>query len=103
MANTGTANGASTVRVYVNGVEESQQGVKINSGGKTQIHFDITRDEPGNYSVYVGGPGRSFYGRQGNRPEYHIVHQHVADHRFPDSCRIYILEKKMAAIRQVIR
>jgi phosphatidylserine decarboxylase len=55
VANTGTGNGASVIKVYVNGAEEAQQGVSVNSGGSTQVTFDVSRDEPGTYTVYVGG------------------------------------------------
>jgi hypothetical protein len=54
VANTGTGNGVSIVKVYVNGAEESQQGVSVNSGSTTQVSFDITRNEPGTYTVYAG-------------------------------------------------
>jgi hypothetical protein len=53
--NTGIGNGSSIVKVYVNGAEESSQGVTVNGGGAAQVSFDITRNEPGTYSVYVGG------------------------------------------------
>jgi hypothetical protein len=55
VANTGTGNGTSVVKVYVNGAEEAQQGVMVNSGGTSTLTFDIIRNEPGTYSVYVGG------------------------------------------------
>lgn len=61
VANTGKGNGTSVVKVYVNGSEEASQGVTVNSGGITQITFNVTRNEPGTYSVYVGGtPAGSF-------------------------------------------
>jgi hypothetical protein len=55
VANTGTGNGASMVKVYVNGAEESSQGVTVNSGGASSVSFTLSRNEPGTYSVYVGG------------------------------------------------
>lgn len=55
VANTGMGNGASVVKVYVNGTEEAQQGVSVNSGSTSQVSFDISRNEPGTYTVYVGG------------------------------------------------
>jgi hypothetical protein len=54
VANTGTGNGTSLIKLYVNGVEDAQQGITVNSGGSTQVSFDISRSEPGTYSVYVG-------------------------------------------------
>ena len=55
VANTGTGNGTSVVKVYINGAEEAQQGVTVLSGSTSQVNFDITRSEPGTYTVYVGG------------------------------------------------
>jgi hypothetical protein len=61
LANTGTGNGTANIKVYVNGSEESQQGVTVNSGGTSTVTFDVTRNEPGTYTVYVGGtPAGSF-------------------------------------------
>ena len=53
VANTGTVNGASSVKLYINGSEEARQGIKVNSGGTSQVSFDIMRNEPGAYTVYV--------------------------------------------------
>jgi hypothetical protein len=55
VANTGTGNGTSVVKVYVNGAEEAQQGVSVNSGSTSQVSFNVSRNEPGAYTVYVGG------------------------------------------------
>lgn len=55
VANTGTGNGTSVVKVYVNGAEEASQGVAVNSGSSLQVNFNVSRNEPGTYSVYVGG------------------------------------------------
>lgn len=55
VSNTGTGNGTSVIKVYVNGAEDAQQGVSVNSGGTSTVTFDISRNEPGTYSVYVGG------------------------------------------------
>lgn len=55
VANTGTGNGTSVIKVYVNGAEEAQQGVTVNSGSATQVSFNVSRSEPGTYTVYVGG------------------------------------------------
>ncbi|MGA2158235.1 MAG: PQQ-binding-like beta-propeller repeat protein [Dehalococcoidia bacterium] len=54
VANKGTANGSTQVKLYVNGQEEAHQGVTLSSGGNTPIKFTVSRDEPGSYSVYVG-------------------------------------------------
>ena len=55
VVNTGTVNGASSIKVYVNGELENSQGVSVNSGSSTPVTFTISRNEPGTYSVYVGG------------------------------------------------
>jgi hypothetical protein len=61
LGNRGTVNGNKKVTVYVNGQEEAAQGVTVNSGGSAQLAFDISRSEPGEYSVYVDGtPAGSF-------------------------------------------
>ncbi|MDD5312833.1 MAG: exo-alpha-sialidase [Dehalococcoidia bacterium] len=54
VVNAGTANGSSSIRVYVNGKEEASQGVTVKSGSSTPLTFNISRSEPGTYSVYVG-------------------------------------------------
>ncbi|MGD0855571.1 MAG: SBBP repeat-containing protein [Dehalococcoidia bacterium] len=55
VANTGTVNGTSSIKVYVNGELENSQGITVNSGSSTPVTFTVTRNEPGTYSVYVGG------------------------------------------------
>ncbi|MGD0857601.1 MAG: CARDB domain-containing protein, partial [Dehalococcoidia bacterium] len=55
VANTGTVNGTGSIKVYVNGEMENSQGVTVNSGSSTPVTFTISRNEPGTYSVYVGG------------------------------------------------
>ncbi|MGA2158438.1 MAG: choice-of-anchor U domain-containing protein [Dehalococcoidia bacterium] len=54
VANKGTANGSTQVKLYVNGQEEAYQGVTLSSGGNTPVKFTVSRNEPGSYSVYVG-------------------------------------------------
>ena len=55
MVNKGTVNGSARMTLYVNGQEESSQGVTVNSGSSTPVTFTISRNEPDTYSVYVGG------------------------------------------------
>jgi hypothetical protein len=55
VANRSTVNGSTRLTVYVNGQEEDSQGVAVNSGSNTPVTFTVTRNEPGTYSVYVGG------------------------------------------------
>ena len=61
LANKGTVNATSSVKVYVNGKEEAVQGVTVNSGSNRPVSFTLTRNEPGTYTVYVSGtPAGSF-------------------------------------------
>jgi parallel beta-helix repeat protein len=55
LANRGTVNGTYAVKVYINGQEEAIQGVTVNSGSNRPIYFTLSRNEPGTYTVYVGG------------------------------------------------
>lgn len=55
VVNTGTGNGTSAIKVSVNGEHEAQQGVAVNSGGSSTVTFNITRNDPGTYTVYAGG------------------------------------------------
>ena len=55
LANKGTANGSAVVKLYVNGREEASRAVTVGSGKTAPLSFILSRDEPGTYSVYVGG------------------------------------------------
>jgi hypothetical protein len=55
LGNRGTVNGNKKVTVYVNGQVETTQGITVNSGGSSQLTFNVSRSEPGEYSVYVDG------------------------------------------------
>jgi Tol biopolymer transport system component len=55
VANTGAVNGSTRLTLYVNGQEESGQGITVNSGSSTPVTFSVSRNEPGAYAVYVGG------------------------------------------------
>ncbi|MGA2368824.1 MAG: choice-of-anchor U domain-containing protein, partial [Dehalococcoidia bacterium] len=54
VANKGTADGITQIKLYVNGEEEAHQGVSVKSGGAKSVVFTVSRDEPGRYTVYVG-------------------------------------------------
>jgi hypothetical protein len=59
--NRGNAEGNARVTLYVNGQQESSQSVKVGAAGNVPVIFTVARDEPGTYSVYVGGvPAGSF-------------------------------------------
>lgn len=61
ITNKSAVNGSKKVTLYVNGQVESTQGVTVNSGGSTKLTFNVSRSEPGDYSVYVDGiPAGSF-------------------------------------------
>jgi len=55
VANRGTVNGSTGIKLYVNGAEDSSQGVTVESGGNRPIYFTVSRNEPGTYTVYIGG------------------------------------------------
>jgi len=55
IANRGTVNGTMRIKLYVNGEEESSQGITVESGGNRPVYFTVTRNEPGIYTVYIGG------------------------------------------------
>jgi outer membrane protein assembly factor BamB len=55
VANTGAVNGATRLTLYVNGQEESVQGINVNSDSSTPVTFSVSRNDPGTYTVYVGG------------------------------------------------
>jgi hypothetical protein len=61
ITNKSTVNGNKKITLYVNGQEESSQGLTVNSGSSTQLKFNVSRNEPGKYTVYVDGvPAGSF-------------------------------------------
>jgi len=53
--NKGTVNGSARITLYVNGQEESSQGITVNGGSNVPVTFTVSRNEPGTYNVYVGG------------------------------------------------
>jgi hypothetical protein len=55
LANRGTANGTTAVKIYVNGQEEASKGITVNSSSNIPLSFTVTRNEPGTYEVYAGG------------------------------------------------
>jgi phosphodiesterase/alkaline phosphatase D-like protein len=55
IANKGTVNGSIRLKLYVNGEEDSRQGVTVESGGNRTVYFTVNRSQPGTYDVYVGG------------------------------------------------
>ena len=55
IANRGTVNGSTRLKLYVNGEEDSSQGVTVESGGNRPVYFTVSRSQPGTYDVYVGG------------------------------------------------
>jgi len=55
ITNKSTVNGNKKVTLYVNGQVESTQPVTVNSGGSSKLTFNVSRSEPGDYSVYVDG------------------------------------------------
>jgi len=55
VANRGTGKGSTTIRLYVNGEEDSSRGITLESGDSRQVIFTLSRSRPGAYSVRVDG------------------------------------------------
>jgi len=55
VANRGTVNGSTTIRLYVNGQEAAVRSVTLESGKSRNIIFTTVQNSPGTYTVYVGG------------------------------------------------
>jgi hypothetical protein len=61
ISNKGSANGDAKVTLYVNGQEMESQGVTVASGQTSPVHFSLSMNEPGTYTVSVGNvPAGSF-------------------------------------------
>jgi hypothetical protein len=54
VANRGTVNGSTSIKLFINGEEDASQGVTVESGGTRPVYFTVSRNEPGTYSVYTG-------------------------------------------------
>jgi hypothetical protein len=55
VANRGTVNGSTSIKLFINGEEDASQGVTVESGGTRPVYFTVSRNEPGTYAIYVGG------------------------------------------------
>lgn len=61
VANTGTVNAQTKVKLYINGQLSGEQGVNVETGKKAIVSFTVSRNEPGLYHVYVNStPAGSF-------------------------------------------
>ena len=61
VANKGTANGDAKITLYVNGEAVESKGVTVASGQTAPVNFQVSRSEPGTYTVSVGNvPAGSF-------------------------------------------
>jgi hypothetical protein len=54
ISNKGSASGDTKVTLYVNGQEMDSQGVTVASGQTSPVHFSLSMNEPGTYTVTVG-------------------------------------------------
>jgi hypothetical protein len=54
VTNQGDANGDARIALFVNGQEMDSQGVTLASGQTSPVHFYVTMNEPGTYTVLVG-------------------------------------------------
>ncbi len=55
VANRGSADGNMRLGLYVNSQEEASQIVAVPKGSRVPVKFTVIKDEPGTYTVYVGG------------------------------------------------
>jgi hypothetical protein len=55
VSNKGASNGATKVTLYINGQEVESRGITVASGQSQPVHFFVTQNDPGTYSVQVGG------------------------------------------------
>lgn len=61
VTNRGTTNGDTKLILYVNGEAVESKGVTVAGGQTTPVHFYVSRNEPGTYSVFVNSvPAGSF-------------------------------------------
>ena len=60
VANTGGIEGTYTAVLEVNGAKEATQELEIAAGGTVKADFTVSREEPGDYAVEVGGLEGSF-------------------------------------------
>lgn len=60
VANTGGRDGSRSVVLEINGVKEDEKTVTIAPGASKEVTFTVVKDQPGKYSVMVGGLGGGF-------------------------------------------
>lgn len=61
VTNKGTASGDAKISLYINGEEVESKGVAVAGGQTTPVNFQVSRNEPGTYTVQVGNvPAGSF-------------------------------------------
>ncbi|MFA5066254.1 MAG: choice-of-anchor U domain-containing protein [Dehalococcoidia bacterium] len=74
VANRGTVNGTSAVKLVINGSEEARRSVTVEGGKTAPVSFTVTRSQPGSYSVYAGGvPAGSFTVNDLPRPDLLLI------------------------------
>jgi uncharacterized protein YfaS (alpha-2-macroglobulin family) len=53
IANKGGSSGTSKITLFINGQEDQSQGVTLASGESATVHFSVSRNDPGTYTVNV--------------------------------------------------
>jgi hypothetical protein len=53
--NKGGSNGSSKITLYVNGQEVESKGITLASGETAPLHFSVSRNDPGIYTIHVNG------------------------------------------------
>ncbi|MFA5064948.1 MAG: CARDB domain-containing protein [Dehalococcoidia bacterium] len=61
VTNKGGSSGTSKVTLFINGQEAESKGITLSSGESTTLHFSVSRNDPGTYTVNVNNvPAGSF-------------------------------------------
>jgi hypothetical protein len=61
VVNKGGSNGTAKVTLYINGQEAESKGIALSSGESASMHFSVSRNDPGKYTVLVNSvPAGSF-------------------------------------------
>jgi len=60
VANTGGTERSHTVVLQISGVKEAERTVTVAAGGRQVVSFSVTKQQPGEYKVFVGDVSGSF-------------------------------------------
>jgi len=60
LTNIGGSEGALAISLKINGEVEEEQSITLAAGASQEVSFNVIREEPGTYSISLGGLGGSF-------------------------------------------